>query len=131
MQKLDPPGVGARTLEECLLLQLTPRRRTATCSACCKLRSTADGDGTLLDHVTLIYGAGMSDGNAHDPHNLPILLVGAHGGQGKGGRHIRYPEGTPLANLHLTVLARLGVRVDRLGDSTGELNDQFKDLSAI
>ena len=96
-----------------------------------KLRSTADGDGTLLDHVTLLDGAGMSDGNAHDPHNLPILLVGASGGQGKGGRHIRYSKGTPLANLHLTVLARLGVRVDRLGDSTGELNDLFNDLSAI
>ena len=60
-----------------------------------------------LDHVTLVYGAGMSESNSHDPHNLPILLVGGSAGQLKGGRHIRYPEATPLANLHLTVLDKL------------------------
>jgi hypothetical protein len=95
-----------------------------------KLRSTPDGDGTLLDHVTIIYGAGMSDSNAHDPHNLPILLVGGGVGHIKGGRHLRYPVDTPLANLHLTVLGKLGVRLDRIGDSTGEL-DQFESLSAL
>ena len=85
-----------------------------------KLRSTADGDGSLLDHSTIIYGAGMSDSNAHDPTNLPILLVGGGAGQIKGGRHLRYPEGTPLANLHLTTLDMLGVHMDKLGDSNGE-----------
>lgn len=85
-----------------------------------KLRTTADGDGSLLDHSIIIYGAGMSDSNAHDPTNLPILLVGGAAGRLKGGRHLRYPEGTPLANLHLTVLDMLGVHVDQLGDSNGE-----------
>ena len=84
-----------------------------------KLRATPDGDGTLLDHVTIIYGGGMSDSNAHDPHNLPILLVGGGGGR-TGGRHLVYPKGTPLANLHLTVLETLGVPVKSIGDSTGE-----------
>jgi hypothetical protein len=94
-----------------------------------KLKSTPDGDGTLLDHVTLIYGAGMSDSNAHDPHNLPILVAGGGNGQVAGGRHIRYASGTPLANLHLTVLDMMGVKLDRLGDSTGELNPRFDPLT--
>ena len=96
-----------------------------------RLASTPDGDGTLLDHVTLIYGAGMSDSNAHDPHNLPILLAGGAAGQLKGGRHLRYPAGTPLANLHLTVLDKLGVHLDRIGDSTGELDPRFELLSVV
>jgi hypothetical protein len=87
-----------------------------------KLRSTPDGDGTLLDHVVLVYGGGMSESNAHDPHNLPILLAGGGTGQLKGGRHLRYPARTPLANLHLTLLDKLGVQyVDGLGDSNGAL----------
>jgi hypothetical protein len=85
-----------------------------------KLHSTPDGDGSLLDHSTIVYGAGMSDSNAHDPTNLPILLVGGGAGQIKGGRHIRYGEGTPLANLHLTTLDMLGVHTDKIGDSNGE-----------
>ena len=100
-----------------------------------KLRSTPDGDGSLLDHVMILYGAGMSDSNRHSPYELPILLVGGGAGQLKGGRHIRYPEGTPLANLHLTLLDKLGVPVERLGnDSTGRLEDTFgvvKQLSEI
>ena len=88
-----------------------------------KLKATPDGDGSLLDHSTIVYGAGMSDGNSHSPFDLPVLVAG--GGAGlKGGRHIRYPKGTPLANLHLTLMDRLGVQVDKIGDSTGE----FKDL---
>ena len=87
-----------------------------------KLRATAEGDGSLLDHVMIIYGAGMSDGNQHAPENLPILLAGG-GRELKGGRHLRYPTHTPLANLHVTILDRLGVHVDRLGDSTGELTE--------
>ena len=89
-----------------------------------KLRSTADGDGSLLDHVTILYGAGMSDSNAHNPHDLPIVLVGGGAGQLKGGRHVRVPKDTPLANLHLTLLDKFGVRWDRMGDSTGRLDDR-------
>ena len=85
-----------------------------------KLRATADGDGTLLDHVILLYGSGMSDGNAHATTNLPLVLVG--GGAGKGGRHLRYPSDTPLPNIHLTLLDKLGVPIDRLGDSSGRLD---------
>jgi hypothetical protein len=90
-----------------------------------KLRSTPDGDGSLLDHSTIVYGAGMSDGNSHDPTNLPILLLGGGAGQIKGGRHVHYAPGTPLANLHLTLLDRLGVPVNQIGDSTGEFKDLF------
>jgi len=84
-----------------------------------KLRSTRDGDGSLLDHVLLMYGAGMSDSNAHDPNNLPILLVGG-AGQFKGGRHLKY-AGDSAANLLVTVMDKLGVPVERVGTSTGEL----------
>ena len=84
-----------------------------------KLRATPDGDGTLLDHVMLVYGSGMSDGNSHATTNLPLVLVG--GGAGKGGHHLRYPGDTPLPNIHLTLLDQLGVPTDTLGDSTGQL----------
>jgi Protein of unknown function (DUF1552) len=90
-----------------------------------RLRSTADGDGSLLDHAILIYGTGMGDCNAHDPRNIPLLLAGGGSGQLKGGRHIRYPKETPLANLHLTLLDKLGVHLDRIGDSTGRLDDRM------
>jgi hypothetical protein len=86
-----------------------------------KLRSTPDGDGSLLDHIVIVYGSGMSDSNAHSPFNLPILVLGGGGGQIRGGRHLRYPKGTPLANLHVSLLEKLGVRMDRMGDSTGPL----------
>jgi hypothetical protein len=68
-----------------------------------------------------MYGAGMSDGNSHDPKNLPILLFGGGPAVFKPGRHVRFAEGTPLANLHLTLLDYFGVRVEKLGDSTGEI----------
>jgi hypothetical protein len=87
-----------------------------------RLSATPDGDGTLLDHITLIYGTGMGDCNAHDPRNIPLLLAGGGSGQLKGGRHIRYPKETPLANLHLTLLDKSGVKLDRIGDSTGRLD---------
>jgi hypothetical protein len=86
-----------------------------------KLRSTPDGDGTLLDHLTLIYGSGMSDGNLHNHHDLPTLVVGGGSGSIKGGRHLRYPARTPVTNLFLTLLDKVGVPVDTLGDSTGRL----------
>src|SRR5438876_770476 len=86
-----------------------------------KMRTTPDGDGTLLDHSTLIYGTGMGECNAHDPRNIPLLLAGGGAGTLKGGRHIRYSKETPLANLHLTLLDNFGVKRDRIGDSTGPL----------
>ena len=88
-----------------------------------RMRSTRDGDGSLLDHSIIVYGAGMSDGNAHDPKNLPVLLLGGGCGTLKSGRHIRYPKGTPLANLHIALMSKLGVHLDNIGDSTGELTD--------
>jgi hypothetical protein len=92
-----------------------------------KLHATPDGDGSLLDHLTIIYGSGMSDSNLHNPQKLPILLVGGGGGQIKGGRHLRYPDATPLTNLYLTVLTKLGMPVERIGDSTGQL-EQLSDV---
>jgi hypothetical protein len=88
-----------------------------------RMRDTPDGDGTLLDHSLLVYGAGMGDGDRHTPLELPVVLAGHAGGQLKTGRHIRYPENTPFMNLCLTVLAKVDVTVDKLGDSTGLLTD--------
>ena len=86
-----------------------------------KMKQTPDGDGSLLDHVVMMYGAGMAEGNGHVPFNLPILLVG--GGTGlKGGRHVKAPAGTPLANLHVSLLNRLGVPTERHGNSTGSFS---------
>ncbi|MCY4661933.1 MAG: DUF1552 domain-containing protein [Acidobacteria bacterium] len=84
-----------------------------------RLAATPDGDGTLLDHSMIIYGAGMADSNAHASQNLPILLAG--GGAGTGGRHVRYSADTPLANLHLSLLDKLGVPVESLGHANGRL----------
>jgi hypothetical protein len=85
-----------------------------------KLRSTPDGDGSLLDHLTLIYGAGMSDSNQHSPENLPVLLLGGGAGTLKGGSHVRYAAETPLADLHVTLLDKFGLPVGSLGDSTAD-----------
>lgn len=87
-----------------------------------KMQSTPDGDGSLLDHSAIIYGAGMSEGNGHVPMNLPILLCGGGSGRLRGGRHIKYPAGTPLANFHLGLLDKLGVRIDSVGNSTGPVS---------
>ena len=86
-----------------------------------RLKSTPDGDGSLLDHMILMYGSGMGDSDRHAPKDLPILLAGGGTGQIKGGRHIRVPEGTPLTNLYLTMLNKLGVPAQSIGDSTGEM----------
>ena len=86
-----------------------------------KLRSTPDGDGTLLDHAVILYGSAISEGNSHDIRNVPILLAGGGGGRIKGGRHVKYPEATQrLTNLQLTLLNALGVVTEAFGDSTGE-----------
>ena len=84
-----------------------------------RLDRTADGDGSLLDHSLILYGSGMSDGNNHNHHNLPTLLIG--GGVGRGGRHVSYPANTPVTNLFLSMLTRLGVPAESLGDSTGRI----------
>ena len=86
-----------------------------------KLRSIPDGDGTLLDHVMLLYGSGLSDPDDHNHYDLPILLAGGGAGQIKGGRHVKSPLDTPLANLHLTLLDKMGISVERFGDSTGKI----------
>lgn len=87
-----------------------------------KLRNTKDGSGSLLDHSTILYGSGISDGNQHLHDHLPILLAGGGLGKIKGGRHLRYPNFTPMANLFLTVLDRFGMPVENFGDSTGKLD---------
>ena len=86
-----------------------------------KLQSTPDGDGTLLDHSMLIYGSGISDGNIHFHMDLPVVMVGGGGGTLKGGRHLRYTDDTPLTNLYVSVLGKLGIPVEQFGDSTGKL----------
>lgn len=87
-----------------------------------KLRSTRDGDGSLLDHVSVLYGSSLSDGNDHLHENLPILLTGAGvGDKIKGGRHIRLAKDTPMPNLYLTMLERLGTPIEHFGDSNGKL----------
>jgi hypothetical protein len=88
-----------------------------------KMRQTPDGDGTLLDHAILVYGAGMGDGDHHTPIDLPVVLVGGGCGQLKGGRHLKYALNTPFMNLGLTVLDKLGVHVDQIADSTGRLSN--------
>jgi hypothetical protein len=86
-----------------------------------KLKATPDGDGSLLDHSIVMYGSGIADGNNHDHAPLPIALIGGASGKLQGGRHIRVADGTPLANLHVAVLNKLGVETERFGDSNGVL----------
>jgi hypothetical protein len=88
-----------------------------------KLKTTPEGDGTLLDHSLYLYGSGMGNPNVHDHVNLPILVAGGGGTGMKGARHIRYAEPTPLANLHLTLLERVGVRLDAFADSKGKVDE--------
>jgi len=87
-----------------------------------KLKSTREGEGTLLDHSAITYGAALGDPNIHDHIHLPTLVAGRAHGQIKPGRHIRYAEGTPMSNLHLSLLDMAGVPTERLGDSTGKLD---------
>ena len=84
-----------------------------------RLAATPDGDGTLLDQVLIQYGCGISDGNQHLHVNLPVLVAGGAAGAVEGGRHLRVAEETPLTNLQLAVLEKLGVPTEKLGDSTG------------
>jgi hypothetical protein len=85
------------------------------------LESTPDGEGSLLDHTVIVYGGGISDGNLHLHHDLPVVLIAGRASGIEGGRHLRYPERTPMANLYVTMLDRLGFEMERFGDSTGSL----------
>ena len=87
-----------------------------------KMHSTPDGAGSLLDHSMIVYGAGMGDGDIHSQLNMPIAVLGGASGKIKGGRYIRYPEGTPFANLHVAMLNMAGIPTTTFGDSTGELD---------
>ncbi len=94
-----------------------------------KLKETPESDGSLLDHVLYLYGSGMGNPNVHDHKNLPILVAGGAAGNMQGGRHIAYREPTPLANLHLTLLEKVGVRLESFADSDGTVDELFEPLS--
>ena len=93
-----------------------------------KLKSTPDGDGSLLDNTIYLYGSGIGNPSLHDHENLPILVAGGAASGLLGGRHIRYTEQAPLANLHLTLLDRAGVQLDSFGDSSGKVEDLFEEI---
>ncbi len=93
-----------------------------------KLKATKEGNGSLLDRSLILYGSGMGNPNVHDHINLPILVAGGAVGGMKGGRHIRFNKPTPLANLHLTLLDKVGVRLDSFADSNGKVDELFEPL---
>ena len=94
-----------------------------------KLKATPDGDGSLLNHSLYLYGSGMSNADIHDHVNLPILVAGGAAGRHKGGRHVKYAEPTPLANLHLTLLEKAGVHLDSFADSQGTVRELLEPLT--
>tara|TARA_A100001037_G_scaffold148736_1_gene134331 strand:- start:221 stop:1108 length:888 start_codon:yes stop_codon:yes gene_type:complete len=94
-----------------------------------QMQNTPEGDGSLLDHTLLLYGSGIGNPNVHNHTNLPILVAGGAADGMKGNRHIRYHKPTPLANLHLTLLDKMGVKRERFGDSNGMISDLFEPLS--
>lgn len=93
-----------------------------------KLKAIPEGDGNLLDHSLLLYGSGMGNPNVHDHDDLPILVAGGAAGAMKGGRHLRFAKPTPLANLHLTLLNKVGVKIDSFADSRGKVDELFASL---
>ena len=88
-----------------------------------RLKSTPDGDGTLLDHSLILYGSGMSNSNVHNHSPLPVFIAGGAAGQLQGGRHLLYPDNTPMANLLLSILHKAGIPQESVGDSTGPLTE--------
>ncbi len=94
-----------------------------------KLKATSEGSGTLLDHCLLLYGSGMGNPNVHDHTNLPILVAGGAAGGMKGGRHIKFDKPVPLANLHLTLLDKVGVHLDSFADSKGKVDGLFEPMN--
>jgi hypothetical protein len=93
------------------------------------LQATPEGDGTLLAHVLYLYGSGMGDPNVHNHTNLPIIVAGGAAGRMRGGRHLRYEQPTPLANLHLTLLDKVGVELDSFADSNATVDELFEPLA--
>jgi Protein of unknown function (DUF1552) len=87
-----------------------------------KLQATPDGDGTLLDHSMILFGSSMSNPNEHNHFPLPLVLIGGASGQLTGGRHLKFPERTPMSNMLLSMLDKAGIHMDKLGDSTGKLD---------
>jgi hypothetical protein len=87
-----------------------------------KLKNTPDGDGNLLDHSLVLYGSPMGDSNVHNHLNLPIVLLGHANGAVRGNNHVRVASGTPFANVLLTMMNKVGMNMDRIGDSTGMLS---------
>jgi hypothetical protein len=94
-----------------------------------KLKATPEGNGTLLDHSLYLYGSGIGNPNIHDHTNLPILVAGGAATGLKGNRHLKYAKPTPLANLHLTLLDKVGVKLDKFADSSGKVDELFEPLS--
>ncbi|MCZ6672993.1 MAG: DUF1552 domain-containing protein [Verrucomicrobia bacterium] len=94
-----------------------------------KLKNTPEGNGSLLDNVLILYGSGIGNPNIHDHTNLPTIVAGGAAGDMKGNRHINFKEVTPLANLHLSLLDKVGVRLDSFGDSNGKVDELFEPLS--
>ncbi len=86
-----------------------------------RLKAVREGEGTLLDNCMIVYGSGIADGNAHSHHDLPVLLAGRGGGAFQTGRHLRFAKDTPMSNLYLSMLDRMGLKEERFGDSTGVL----------
>ncbi|MDO8538802.1 MAG: DUF1552 domain-containing protein [Opitutaceae bacterium] len=94
-----------------------------------RLKATPDGSGTLLDHSLILYGSGIGNPNVHDHTDLPIIVAGGAAGGMKGGRHIRYEQPVPLANLHLSLLDKVGVKIDTFADSNGRITDLFSPVT--
>jgi hypothetical protein len=90
-----------------------------------KLAATPEAGGTLLDHTLCLYGSGMGNPNVHDHTNLPAIVAGGAATGIKGGRHLRHEKPVPLANLHLTLLEKAGVKLDKFGDSRGKIDGLF------
>jgi hypothetical protein len=94
-----------------------------------RLKATPEGNGSLLDHSLLLYGSGIGNPNVHDHTNLPVIVAGGAAGGMKGGRHLTYKEPVPLANLHLTLMQKVGVNIDSFGDSNGKITELFTPLN--
>jgi hypothetical protein len=91
-----------------------------------KLKAANEGDGSLLDHSLFLYGSGMGNPNVHDHTNLPIIVAGGAAGRMRGGRQIRFEKPIPLANVHLTLLDKVGIRLDKFADSNGKVDGLFE-----
>jgi hypothetical protein len=106
-------------MEKCAKIQCYHLEQFAYLVA--KMKSTPDGDGSLLDHSALVYGSGLSDPNRHDHNNLPTLIAGNASGRIRSGRHLVFEKDTPMSNLHLSLLDCVGIPADKFGDATGRL----------